>query len=57
MNWRTTVPEFLSDALRLAARAGLLVNAIILSFFSVYFVWRLCWRLKDYPDPWLERGN
>ena len=53
MSWRKNLTDVFTDVLRLAARAGLLINAIILSCFSVWFVYRGCRKLAAFLDNWL----
>ena len=53
MSWRKTMTDWLADILRLIARAGLLIDAIILSVFTVWFVYKGCAKLKDLLDAWL----
>jgi len=53
MNWHRNIGDVLADALRLLARAGLLINAIILSAFSVWFVFKGCLKLAQTLDAWL----
>ena len=53
MNWRKTVFDWCADFLRLIARLGLLVNCILISAFTVWFVWKSGWKLMDLCNTWL----
>jgi len=50
MPWKRSLADVLADWLRLIARAGLLLNCILLSFFTVYFVARGLWALVEYCE-------
>ena len=54
MAWQKNIADWLTDALRLIARAGLLIDAILLSAFSTWFVAKSCWKLMDLLDPFFE---
>ena len=53
MTWRKHVGDICADLLRLIARAGLLLDCIIISAFTVWFVWKGCWKLADHFNDWL----
>ncbi len=53
MSWRNTVTDWLADILRLIARAGLLIDAILISIFSVWFVYKGCAKLMELLNGWL----
>lgn len=53
MSWRKNLADWLTDLLRLAARAGLLIDAIIISAFTVWFVAKGCRKLMELVDEWL----
>ena len=53
MSWRKNLADWLSDALRLIARAGLLLDGIIFSIFSVWFTYKVCRKLMDLFNAWL----
>ena len=46
MSWKESIAEAWRDALRLLAGSLLLVNAILLSVFSVWFVANFLWQLR-----------
>jgi len=51
MPWKTTVIDVLRDGLRFCAGACILIDGILLSVFSVWFVARFLWHLV----AWLNR--
>ena len=51
MSWKQTAIAILADMLRFLGRAALLVDAILLSVFSVWLVWKLVFHSAD----WLNR--
>ncbi len=53
MTWHRTLAGWLTDILWVTARSGLLINAIILSLFSVWFVLKGCLKLRELLDAWL----
>ena len=57
MAWRRTLADLLADWLRLIAWAGLLVDGILISIFSVWFVWRGIWKLMELSEAWLFGGG
>ena len=56
MAWKRTLTDLFADWLRLIARAGLLLDGILLSIFSVWFVWRGVWKLMEVCDTWIFGG-
>lgn len=53
MSWRKNTTDVLTDILRLLARAGFLINAIIISCFSVWFVYKGCCKLASFLNTWM----
>jgi len=58
MNWKQTAVEYFTEILRVAGWAFLLVDAILLAIFSLWFVWRFLWHLQAwltktlFSKPW-----
>lgn len=53
MTWHRTLAGWLTDILWVIARSGLLINMILLSLLSVWFVFKGCWKLREILDAWL----
>jgi len=43
MSWKQSITDSLANTCRFLVRAGILIDAILLSLFSVWFVVRLLW--------------
>ena len=52
MSWKQTAISVMADMLRFLGRAALLVDAILISVFSIWLVWRLVWHTAQ----WLDRA-
>lgn len=58
MTWQQTIPEKITDTLRLTLRVSVFLNLFMLSLFSVYFFARFFWALATFlnrvlfSDPW-----
>lgn len=58
MVWKTSVLQFMTDALRFIGHAGLLICVVLLSVWLVWFCARFLWHSADYLDrtlfgsPW-----
>ncbi len=61
MPWRQTLTEKLTDVLRFIVRGALLINCILASLASVYFVAKFLWWTvrwfdkKIFAAPWCRR--
>jgi hypothetical protein len=51
--WREPVMNGLADGLKLAVRACLLVDGIVIAAFSVWFVTKGVLKLAHWLDSWL----
>ena len=51
MSWKQTVISVMADLLRFLGRSAILVDAILISVFSVWLVWKLVW----HTGQWLNR--
>jgi hypothetical protein len=54
--WREPVLNWLADGLKLAVRACLLIDAIVIAAFSVWFVSKGVLKLAHWLDTWLFVG-
>ncbi|MBI3835642.1 MAG: hypothetical protein HY287_15050 [Planctomycetes bacterium] len=58
MAWQTRTTVLLSDTLRFAVRAALIIDGIAIAISSIYVVAKLCWFTVHYLDrtwfaqPW-----
>ena len=50
MKWNKTALTWLTDGLRAFVKAALIIDAIMLAFFSTWFVAKLLLRLSEWLD-------
>ena len=58
MTWRQKATDTLTDVLRFASRAAILVSGIVITIAAMYIVSKLCWFFVQFLDrtvfsePW-----
>ena len=50
-NWKQSLMNFFTDAMRISIRACLLIDGILLALFSIWF----CYKFIGHSMKWLNR--
>jgi hypothetical protein len=55
MSWQKSFVDRIGDILRFIAWGCLVVDGILLSLFSVWFIGMFLWRLAGWLNRWINR--